>query len=480
MDELIVKPSVSLGEEVIHLSTLDQQAQRHYAKPMFLFRYEHCGLRDPVIKHLRAGLSTALSETPDFASTIVPVPGSTRKELQLELGPGSGAPWRVVDYTDEANQSRWPHGSFDELASNYFSFARIPSEHVVPPSFLDIPDNACKLAALGIQISLIPGGFILAFCWHHTVSDARGANVLLRSWARHTKESFLHGKPNDPTLPSEDKDDRWRLNYGLNNATISEIPEYIIDPSKRCPLTQGSPHLFDRENQIAVPFEISTWYFPAPSIQALRNTLGTAATSDSSPFTPVEAICALLWKHVSRARRLAEKGHQTSLFTTRLEFRARLAPPLDGDFIGNITEPNARMRLPLEEICSPATATSLTTLASAIRQATEAVDEAAVRGYIGLINALSAVTDLTWGYYGFPGPDFGVTDLSGLDVFRTDWGSGLGSPVCMRLAYREEGLLYLFPIDSEGGMEVQVLCEPEAVERLRADEGVTKFATFRG
>lgn len=479
METTKVKLSVPVSEEVIRLSALDQQAQRHYAKPTLFFKLDHEGINDPVIEHLKKGLSVALSETPDFASTIAPLPGSARKELQLQLNPESGVSWRSVDHTAEVNKGAWSYGTFKELAAKHFSLTDVPPERLVNPELVDIPENVRELPALSVQLNLIEGGAIMAICWHHTVSDARGFNVLLNSWARHTKESILRGEPDDPVIPAEETRDRWRLDRGVG-ATIAQVPEYVVDASARSPRSATSLHLLDREDPLGAPFEISTWYLSSASLQSLRDSLG--ADSDSGVFTSVEAVSALFWKHVSRARGLLERGEEgaTSLFTTRLEFRARLLPPLSGDYVGNICEPNAHARLPLSELCSPSTGASLAKVASAIRAATEAVDDAAVRTYIGLVNALPAVTDLTWNYNGFPGPDFGVTDVSGLDICRTDWGPVLGSPVSLRLAYREGGLLYLFPMDPQGGLEVQTLCEPDAVERLKSDEEMAKFVAFRG
>ncbi|KAH6855928.1 hypothetical protein B0I37DRAFT_366133 [Chaetomium sp. MPI-CAGE-AT-0009] len=429
MEETTVKLSVPVGEEVIHLSVLDQQAQRHYAKPVLFFKLDHEGMNDPVIDHLREALSVALSETPDFASTVAPVPGSTRKELQLQLNPESGASWRVVDHTAEANRDAWMYGTFDELAAKDFSLTDVALERLVNPALVDISEDVRELPSLSIQVNLIEGGLILAVCWHHTVSDARGFNVLLSSWARHTKESILRGEPDHPVIPAEETRGRWRLDYGVTNATINQVPEYVVDANARSPRSATSPHLLDRGDPLGAPFQISTWYISAARLQALRDSLG--AVAGSGTFTAVEAISALFWKHVSRARCLHDNNEEgTSLFTTRLD-----------DYIGNICEPNAHARVPLSEVCSSATGASLATLASAIRAATEAVDEAAVRTYIGLVNTLPAVTDLTWNYNGFPGPDFGVTD---------------------------------------GGLEVQALCDPDALERLKVDEEMTKYATFRG
>jgi len=478
MEESTITLPTPLSEETIRLSALDQQAQRHYAKPLLLFKAQHKGLNDPLIRHLKTGLSAALAETPEFASAVVPIPESTRKELQLRLTPRSGAVWRVVDYTSDELRAEWPYGSFDELAARHFPFdaLEIPKEKLVSPLFLNIPDEATELPALGIQVSLIEGGAVVAFCWHHTVSDARGAVVLLNAWARRTRECVVDGKPGEPRsglcLDDESRE-RWRLDYG--SASPAEVPrEYVVDASRRSPVAPGSVHLMDREVPLGKPFRITTWYFPAEGLKALREMIG-------GQFTVVEMVCSLLWKCVSRARGLLDDDNKagTSLFTTRLEFRSRLNPPLPGSFIGNICEPNARARLSLAKVCSAPTGESLAALASAIRAATEAVDEAAVRGYISHIHSLPAVTDLTWDYKGFPGPDFGVTDLSGLDLFKMDWGPTLGKPVGLRFAYREGGLVYLLPMDPDGGMEVQVLCEPEAVEVMKGDEFLGLYCSLR-
>ncbi len=496
-ENLPVKPDTPFSDEVIRLSTLDQQAQRHYAKVLAFFRIDHGGKRDSVINQLRRGLAVSLSETPDFASMVVPVPGSTRKELQLQLGPDSAVPWRVIDYTQQeaAPENVWQYGSYDEIASRHFSVANIPPELLVDPACLRVPDDAQAVSALAIQVSLIRGGLILAICWHHTVCDARSLNVLANSWARHTATASLTngGADSSPSQPAEGTRERWRLNYGSRNATLADMPDYIADAAARSPLSAGSVHLHDRVDPVGTPFVISTWYFSAAALQSLRSVLGAASAANES-FTSVEAASALAWRHVTRARFLprseedaevdkadgadgAGQPEGTSLFSTRLDFRARLRPPLPGDFIGNVCEPNARARVPLSEVRAPGPR-ALAALASAIRAGTEAVDDAAVRAYIGLVNELPAVTDLTWGYDLFPGPDLGVTDLSGLDSLRADWGRRLGAPESIRLATRENGLVYIFPVDRDGGFEVQVQCEAEAVERMKQDGEFTEYAAF--
>ncbi|KKK14384.1 hypothetical protein ARAM_000098 [Aspergillus rambellii] len=271
MENSVVKLSVPTSEDVIKLSILDQQIMRFYAKIVNIFKLDTANNLDDVVHHLKEGLGVALSEIPDFAATLVPVPGSQRKEIELHIGPESGVQFRLEQ--------------------------------------------------------AYPGG--------------------------------------------------------------------------------------------------------------------------------------------------------TSLFTTRLDFRARTKPPFPDTFVGNINKPTARVRLPLAEVCAASTPESLVTLAEAIRVATEGTGEQAMRTLIGLVNNAAAVTDVAWNYNYFPEPDLGVTDISGIEALKQNWGTPLGTPTHIKSYSRETGLLYLFPQDQDGGFEIQIQCENEAVEALKRDDRFQQYCEFR-
>lgn len=171
--ETLVPLQEPLSDEVIALSTLDQQAQRNYAKLLLAFEYNTTpSTVDDAIIALQRGLKVALCENPDFAAMVVPVAGSTRKELELHVGPDSGVPLRVVDYATEG-QKAWPYGSYAKLAANHFPVADIPSQLL----FVDHPTAettpATGIPALTIQLNLLGEGLLMGICWHHTVGDAQ-------------------------------------------------------------------------------------------------------------------------------------------------------------------------------------------------------------------------------------------------------------------------------------------------------------------
>ncbi|KAL3482092.1 transferase [Aspergillus californicus] len=470
MQEKLVKLSVPLSEDVIKLSALDQQIMRFYAKSVMIFELDPAKRSDDIVHHLEQGLSVALSEVPDFASIVAPVPNSQRKDLELRIGPDSGVPFKVVDQT---KQDSWVYGSYADLAAKAFPTSDIPHDILFIPQPAPSADG---LPATLLQVNLVDGGVIIAVAWHHSVADARGISLLTDVWARHTRISMTQGKPDLPAATITG--DRWRLDHGLRDVTIDHLPEYTIDSSARA--HPNGSHLLDREHPVTVPYTVSNWYLSASSLKSLRGTLAGAESDSAAQFTKVEAVSALVWKHMSIARGLDESyPGGTSLFTTRLDFRARTKPPFPDTFIGNINEPTARIRLPIAEVCTPATPESLVTLAEAIRVATESTDEQTIRTLIGLVNSAPAVTDVAWKYNYFPGPDLGVTDISGNESLKQNWGGALGEPVSVRSYSRETGLLYLFPQDQDGGFEIQIQCEREAVEKLKADEGFSRYCGFR-
>ncbi|KAM3515512.1 hypothetical protein MY11210_000885 [Beauveria gryllotalpidicola] len=488
MEYTSVKLSVPLGEEVIQLSTLDQQAQRAYANLVLVFELSQNASVEDILQSLKLGLGAALTEVPDFASLVVPLPGSKTNELQLRLGPDSAVPFKFVEHAvlinpAESHSGMRQSGCTDaDLARDKFPLASVPTEA------LFIQQSAAELAcatglpALLAQANVIDGGLIMGLSWHHTVSDARGINTLLSSWARYTKMWVTQGTVGSPTAAPEPTRDRWRLTGCPCNISIDQFSNYQINSAVRAPLSPTAAHLLDRPNTTTAAAKLSTWYFSKKALHALHTTLGSAVTdgSDVVHFTNSEAVSALVWKHLSLARLLhQDQAHDTSLFASRIDYRGRAKPAFSGDYIGNINEPNAQTRMRLVDVCAPSSPESLAMLANKIREAVGFMDEKTMREFVGLIEGLPAVTDLAWDYDTLPGPDLVVTDMSGLDTLRQDWGGALGRPICIRSGSREKGVAYFLPQDTEGGFEVQLQCTDDAVGRLKCDSLFTEYAEFR-
>lgn len=79
--------------------------------------------------------------------------------------------------------------------------------------------------------------------------------------------------------------------------------------------------------------ELSFWTIPRESLQAIKH---GSLTSPNSPVpTGSILLSALLWRHITKARRLSARGiHSTSLVNV-IDIRRRLEPPLPQDYLGN-------------------------------------------------------------------------------------------------------------------------------------------------
>lgn len=489
IEETIVKLNVPVAEEIINLSALDQQAQRTYGQFMIAFQLQDTitHSNEEIVKHLKTSLSMALTTAPDLASTVCPVIGSRRNELELRLGPESGAVFRVVDHLPLSQGPKregvsLPKTNGDASHMNIF----IPTSLY---GLLFAPHATCEdefeqgLPGLLLQVNLMEGGLIIGLTWHHTICDLRSVANFLRQWSGYTKLSLTGGDLSSGIDSAwKPSDERWRLEYGDHDADVSRISDYAANPSLRAPLRENSAHLLDRPDPATITASSTVWYFDSSSLRALRNSIAESRIENASELTQSEALSALIWKHVSRARLLDTKypPEATSLFSTRIDYRGRMKPAFDDYFVGNINEPNARVRLSIREVCSASTPDSLAVLGQAIRIVTQEMGEDAVRTFIGAVNRLPKVTDLSWDYDTYPGPDLTVTDLSSSDMLRQDWGGPLNHATFLRAASREKGLVCVLPQDRDGGLEVQIQCEHDAVERLRDDPIFAQYADLRG
>ncbi|KJZ71065.1 hypothetical protein HIM_09537 [Hirsutella minnesotensis 3608] len=482
-EETIVKLSKPLSDDVITLSTIDQHALRIYSKFVIVFKTEgEDQIRDG-IRALKRGLAKALCEHPDFATQIVQKPGSTRKELELRIGPESGVQLRTVDHSSRIDESQDCHEllrgrRYADLERGNFPLTDVPEELFFIPHA--DPEDFCPagVPALLVQANVLDGAIILGISWHHSVSDACGMNTMCRAWAQATNIACTEGEAWNPDEPTTDNSfERWRLSYGTR-ATIAEFPEYVVEESARSP-GPNSQHLLDRKFIAYEACKVSMWHFSAESMQSFTELLNSAGQGNEQRYTQVEAISALLWKHLSRARRLETSfPGGSSLFTTRVDYRSRMSPPLPQKFIGNINQPVPRVRLSLREVCAASTPQSLAELAGVIRKTVSESGDKEVRKLVGFIDSLPGVVDLDLNFNTCPGPDVAITDLSGLDLMRHEWGMHLGRPICIRGFVRYKGFAAFFPKMFEGGRQLHMQCEAAAVERLKADPVFTRYAQF--
>lgn len=482
MNFRIIKPKISFGEEIVELSTLDQQASRRYVDTLLIFQHTGNENVSHTVQNIENALSATLCELPDFAATVIPVLGSDRGELELRIGPESGVPFRILTHHEAGEpsvSSPFAGMTYSELAKGNFPFGADCNHFLFFPRDGFLHGDSEGLPVLLIQVNLVEGGLFIGVSFHHTLCDGHSMDYFLTSWARHANTPVAHQSKGPRTGGHREACDRWRLSHGRLDGDIAELPDYTIKPGQRNPSQQHKSHLLDHEEPVdLIP---STWYLGADTLTSLRTALsGAGGPQTSRHLTSSEVVSAVVWKHLSLARSLDKLPPETtSLFGTRIDFRSRTKPVLPESYIGNINEPHAIVRMQLKEVCSQSTSQSLAILAMAISDAIIGLNEKHMRQFIGLVNAAPCVTDVVLEADTFPGPDLIVTDTSSLQTRQHSWGKNLGQPTATRTGFRERGVVVFSPQDHSGGFEIQLNCSGVALERLKLDEIFTRYATFR-
>ncbi|KAL8898739.1 MAG: hypothetical protein Q9192_001938, partial [Flavoplaca navasiana] len=282
--------------------------------------------------------------------------------------------WTVNDLTRA--DSGW-NNSYDDLKAQG-----------MPPGKLDAKFLAPLAAGLEridklvfAQINLVPGGCLIAFCFSHSFTDAKGCSLILEVWAQQCRR--LQDATNEEvqrdlmqlhlSAPTSDKmrtkakfdglQDRsglWHL-LGLH-ATGNLQVRPLVDAKREfqhfpaAATAPGSP-------------KTTTCIFSFSS-QSIKQLKEDSAPQGQGWISSGDALVALLWVSVMRARFPPSKlkaidESRESIVTVAVDGRKILDPPLSPSYIGNVIF-CCMTRLALSTVLSPDTPLSL--VATAIRR----------------------------------------------------------------------------------------------------------------
>lgn len=201
------------------------------------------------------------------------------------------------------------------------------------------------------------------------------------------------------------------------------------------------------------------WHFPAPALARLKADASAAPGDSSSWISTYDAVIALVWRGVTRAKQALlrpDPDRATSTLGHAVDVRRRAGPPpLPAGFLGNAIV--------------------------VARAATEAVTPA----YVGeLAEWVAGLGDRRWIHFDvecFLGLDFCATSWQLMSAYtKHDFGFGL--PRALRWPNpATDGYLYVFPsrahlVGGDEGLEVCICLEEKAADRLMEDETMLEYA----
>ena len=441
---------------------------------------------------LKAGLSLTLSEIPLIGGYLAPEEGSQsgRLEINIEEGHGIQFVYRDLLGSDHAGFNH----SYDQLKRDHFPISALDPDKIQSVPFAV---TSPRPATLGVQASFIHHGLILSTCIHHRVSDALGLAAVLKVWAKNTRMVDAMNGSDLAAANSklgETSMDRAPMRKGLTGAQIRDFPEYRVQKAPKA-LNPGlaekvvaPPGSSSGSTSPSAPLKLCIFRISATQLSQLKSAASAPNPSDEWISTN-DALCALLWRHITRARTRAVHTAnfgplcpETPLnFSLALEARRRMVPALPQEYLGN-----AIFHCPITSDFGTVTSSSvpLHAIATLFREAVTRYDSAKIHAVIGLIDSMDQATDLLMRIHDDPMRGLVVTSWVDTGFYQLEWGGGLGKAESVRLPGIElpggTPVCGIFPRMPDGGLELLVNLEGEAIEALRGDEEFARFAEWRG
>lgn len=479
--DVFVRSSNEKGkDDSVTLSPLDQIMPRLYVRLILCLQPQGSLEEDRamIFSALEKGLENTLAEIPYLGGVVS---GDDDHSGKVRITPGAGVLLHLNNLEDNNDMSyqtlkdsHFSHSSLDTESSNVKALAEILSPESNPPVMV-------------ARVNIVKGGLILAIGIHHSVMDAAGFATVLKTWAGHTKTSFLSpgasgdeaAKPNLLPPNSLDRNPLIKASMAAGvdpQVKIKDHPQYKLQPTP--PIQKDTKDAPTTPPTFTLPpMTLTVFYFAVSKLAALK----LSASPSSSFISTNDALCALLWSSITRARTLPEntaEGRETP--SSRLGFavdgRRRLSTPLPPSYLGNVNI-YASTRLPVSTLSKNA---ELKSIASAIRSAITEIDNDRIQDAIALINSIPNVTDLKPAFNSFLGPDLAITSWRDMELVGLDWGAGIGKVEAVRLPnVAFDGLCVVLPALADGGLEVAVGLESSAMERLKRDEAFLTAAEVR-
>ena len=226
--------------------------------------------------------------------------------------------------------------------------------------------------------------------------------------------------------------DRAPMRKGLPGAQIRDFPEYrvhkvpkAINPglAEKVVAPQGSS---SASTSLPAPLKLCIFRISATQLSQLKSAASAPNPSDEWISTN-DALCVLLWRHITRARTRAVYTAnfgplcpETPLnFSLALEARRRMIPALPEDYLGK-----AIFHCPITSDLGTLTSSSvpLHAITKLFREAVTHYDSATLHGVIGLIVSMAKAMDLLMRVHEDPMRGLVVTSWVDPGLYQLEWG----------------------------------------------------------
>jgi len=468
--------SQPLESQTVRLSVIDQAVVRCWSSYLLCFEKTSRHSNQEIFSQLRAGLQKTIQQFPFIAGELVPDKDGKEGSLQVNIGPDSGV---AFGFRDISKFSIAADLTFEKLRQHDFhpSLMEGPELHIAPdPKTINsLPRQPVFLA----QATFVHGGVLLFMAHSHQIADVTGTNSFMRRWSENVSAIASGFEPQISTALRDCSmgTDRQRLSHGHFDASIPEssFPMLITraDTSTKAPKAR---HVSQEQNPSLI------WHMDSAHLQLLKDL--AQPTEDDEYISTLDAVNALFWRTVCRARQLSERDISSSRLFFVCDIRSKLQPPMRPD-----STCNATMKLHATQtstdIQDQDLQASLSRSASSIRRAIQSFSPSQFETWISYVKSAPSFFSLQAQESLRYGPDIVVTDHSKVGAYSHTWGPLLGSiarirnPWWARSAPKPFSQITYMPRLKDGGLEILTNFGQEINEWLLEDHELKQFASIR-
>lgn len=365
---------------------------------------------------------------------------------------------------------------YAELKTKHFPVSAFDGNTLLRRSVWPRPGE--ELPVSMAQANFVPGGLILTWCILHMMGDGNTFYTWTKVWADECRRraagdyEMVTPLQLDPAI----FDDRKLVmrSSGRHKGRLEDHPEYTLIPftPQGPPPKMASP---DHRGQV--------FYFSPAALAALKaEAWPDRATQPTSErwISTNDALSALLWRTVIAVQSplAGLEGDPLSVFNIAIDGRLRTDPPVHPNTLGCFLEYVA-VSAPIRAMLSTM---NLADLAVLVRKAVRRANKHFTGDVISLVDQLEDVDRLVpTAFLDVPGNHCVQSSWANFELYGLDWGSTLGKIQSVRAPDVGviNGLQIALPPLPDGGLEILVGVETNALYRLLHEPLWTKFAKAR-
>ncbi|KAH6604576.1 trichothecene 3-o-acetyltransferase [Trichoderma cornu-damae] len=317
---------------------------------------------------------------------------------------------------------------------------------------------------ISIQANFVQGGLLVAFAAQHNILDMNGLGQMIRLFAKACRgEPFTQSE-----LEQGNRDRRNVVRLLGPDESRTDLARFRTPKPASGSAPRPSP---------PADLRWAYFHFSGPKLAELKR----SASKPGSWISTDDALSALACQRITsvRLQRLGAGLAQTTVtFCRAINARRFLETPLPREYMGHMVYA-IEQTLPVNDAAATA---DVAALSGKLRADIDGLRPVAIHTFA---TAVAENEDKAAFSYG------PLLDCSGLDIIYSSWtGLGLyqetfgtlGNPL---LAKREkfkpmESLVYLMPKTETGDVDVAMCLREEDINRLKADEVLTRYGKYIG